>query len=309
MDLTWGTSTEKIQYGITPETNFEFNYEAFYNLLQISPDNTISLLQKKYDTLRKNAWSDESILAMLDSYEQDIFKSGAYYREMERWPSGSYIGKSYVGEGDIDENTADDLTIFKEYVLSRLHYFDNYVATLSADPEYEYSSLTFGSDIIYDCVSQLFSDPNELVLLEINNPSLWDEEYYYELLSKWGIPSDYVSEKVSLKSQLIDQYNEFNGESIAEDTLGIGESTDLIIMLDNDEFSFCNDFFAGGTCETEIGNLIYYQADDGSCGIYLDDKEIITENAFDRNFDLRVIHIDADSHEVTRIEEHKVYEE
>ena len=309
MDLTWGTSTEKIQYGITPETNFEFNYEAFYNLLQISPDNTISLLQKKYDTLRKNAWSDESILAMLDSYEKDIFGSGAYYREMERWPSGSYIGKSYVGEGDIDENAAYDLTIFKEYVLSRLHYFDNYVATLSADPEYEYSTLTFGSDIIHDCVSQLFSDPNELVLLEINNSSLWNEDYYYEFMAKWGIPSEYVSADAPLKNELENQYFEYNNESIDDQLLNVNGNTDLIMMFDNDEFSYCDNFFSGNSFETAMGELVYYQADDGSCGIYLDGNEILTENAFERDFDLRVIHVDANTREVTRIEEHKVYEE
>lgn len=309
MDLTWGTSTEKIQYGITPKTNFEFNYEAFYNLLQISPDNTISLLQKKYDTLRKNAWSDEAILAMLDSYEKDIFGSGAYYREMERWPSGSYIGKSYVGEGDIDENAAYDLTIFKEYVLSRLHYFDNYVATLSADPEYEYCSLTFGSDVIHDCVSQLFSDPNELVLLEINNSSLWNEDYYYEFMAKWGIPSEYVSADAPLKNELENQYFEYNNESIDDQLLNVNGNTDLIMMFDNDEFSYCDNFFSGNSFETAIGELVYYQADDGSCGIYLDGNEILTENAFERDFDLRIIHVDANTREVTRIEEHKVYEE
>ena len=298
MDLTWGSTTHWEKEPITTDTNFEFNYEAFYELLQLEPETTISQIQKKYKKLRQTTWSDATVLTMLDSYEKDIFSSGAYLRERDCWPEGSYIDGLQL---NLDE--------FKDYVLDRLSAMDDYVDNLTADSDYEYEKLTFGSDIIYDCVSQLFSDPNELVLLEINNPSLWNEEYYYKILSKWGIPSDYVSEKVSLKSQLIDQYNEFNGESIAEDALGLGESTDLIIMLDNDEFSYCNNFFAGGTYETEIGNLICYQADDGSCGIYLDDKEIITENAFDRDFDLRVIHIDADSHEVTRIEEHKVYEE
>ena len=315
MDLTWGISTDKVLYGIDFKTNFEFNYGAFYTLLQHSPESTIPFIQKKYESLRESEWSDECVLNMLDSYEKDIFLSGAYLRDMQRWPEGSYIGASSVGEKTTDiletlkYNSTNNLSQFKDYVIARLHYMDYYVSNLASDQLYEYKPLSFGSDIIYDCVSQLFSDSNELVLIEINNPELWNEDYYNEIMSNWGIPTNYVAKRVSLKSQLADQYYEYNGETIDDEISELSTATDLVIMYDNDEFSFCNNFFKNGSCETEVGKLIYYQADDGSSGIYLDDNEIITENAFDKDFDLRVIHIDADSHEAIRIEEHKVYEE
>ena len=51
---------------------------------------------------------------MLRDFERNIFDSGAYLRDMDRWPDGSY------GNPDLK------LSVFTEYVLARLHAMDEY---------------------------------------------------------------------------------------------------------------------------------------------------------------------------------------
>ena len=49
---------------------------------------------------------------MLNDYEARIFDSGAYLREMARWPDGTY------------EDPALKLSAFKEYVFKRIAVCD-----------------------------------------------------------------------------------------------------------------------------------------------------------------------------------------
>ena len=56
---------------------------------------------------------------MLDGCEQDIFGSGAYLRDMERWPEGSY------------QDPELGLSVFREYVHGRLRSMDQYMSSLS----------------------------------------------------------------------------------------------------------------------------------------------------------------------------------
>ena len=53
------------------------------------------------------------INSFLDQYEDDIFDSGAYLRDMERWPDGLY------------EDPEVKLSVFREYVMKRLSYVDS----------------------------------------------------------------------------------------------------------------------------------------------------------------------------------------
>ena len=49
---------------------------------------------------------------LIDQYENDIFESGAYLRDMERWPDGLY------------EDPEVKLSVFREHVMQRLSYMD-----------------------------------------------------------------------------------------------------------------------------------------------------------------------------------------
>ncbi len=50
----------------------------------------------------------------LERYEDEVNGSGAFLRDSIRWPENPH---------DPD----NDLTVFKQYVLKRLHYFDEYM--------------------------------------------------------------------------------------------------------------------------------------------------------------------------------------
>ena len=67
---------------------------------------------KRYKELREKYWSDEHISELINEYEREIYRSGAFSRDMARWPEGNY--------NDPDE----ELIRFKEYVLKRLEAMD-----------------------------------------------------------------------------------------------------------------------------------------------------------------------------------------
>ena len=60
---------------------------------------------------------------MIDGYERDIYGSGAYVRDMERWPDGNY------------QDPEAGLSIFREYVHARLRSMDSYISSLSVSEE------------------------------------------------------------------------------------------------------------------------------------------------------------------------------
>ena len=122
MDISWGA--KKISshitngvghYLITPEDN---SYEMTVNPVAVNVadgDPEIrELLYDRYRELRKSGWSLEVIDPMIDRFEQDIFGSGAFRRDAERWPEG---------------NSADPdlgLSCFREYVHARLLEMDRF---------------------------------------------------------------------------------------------------------------------------------------------------------------------------------------
>ena len=72
----------------------------------------------KYVAFRMGSRSDEAIFAMLNEHEDEIFASGVYYRDMNRWPNGSYV------------NHANELDEFKSYVKRRLQICDEHYGYL-----------------------------------------------------------------------------------------------------------------------------------------------------------------------------------
>ena len=125
MDQTWGN---RYVDGLGSNAITSYHMPADYELpigwgpvpfLIANGDETITVeVKARYATLRDTVWSNESILAMLDSYESDIYTSGAFERTMERWPDGNYY----------DSDT--ELSDFKDFVLTRLSWMDEYVKGL-----------------------------------------------------------------------------------------------------------------------------------------------------------------------------------
>ena len=124
MDRSWGNTVDLSlhnttgEYALKPDDD---RYEMRFNPVSImlrSGNEITGRIRERYDALRKDRWSDETIGTMLDGFEQDIFGSGAYLREMERWPEGSYI------DPDLG------LSLFRAYVSERFRYMDAYISGL-----------------------------------------------------------------------------------------------------------------------------------------------------------------------------------
>lgn len=116
LDRTWGE-------GLNDDVWYDYDYDKdsimYINpvefLKELGNDNINRLIKDRYDYLRNNEWSNDSLLNMLNQYENSIFKSGAFVRDKDKWPSGEHV-----------ENN-EGLSIFKEYVIKRATYVDQYM--------------------------------------------------------------------------------------------------------------------------------------------------------------------------------------
>lgn len=121
MDVTWGNAwindmdmNLTLPYALSASNHIPMQIGYLNQLILNGADSIEERILDKYRELRRTGWSEESINAMLDEYEEDIYGSGAYLREMERWPEGSYADAS------------ERLSTFRAYVMDRLKEMDLY---------------------------------------------------------------------------------------------------------------------------------------------------------------------------------------
>lgn len=117
MDVSWGNDfegTDTFPYVIPPSQNWLMEVGGVAPLIDRNDPDIWKLIFNKYCDLRNTAWSEDAINALIDEYEKDIFGSGAYLRDMERWPDGLYT--------DPDQK----LSVFRQHVMQRLSYMDLY---------------------------------------------------------------------------------------------------------------------------------------------------------------------------------------
>ena len=112
-DRTFGFGfNEDIQYEYSYDRNFIMKINPIYLLLQRGDSEIKNLVIDKYNKLRTGAWSDKNVKETINKFEKEIFDSGSYSRDAQRW------GNSFIE----DENIK--LSVFEEYVINRLHYCD-----------------------------------------------------------------------------------------------------------------------------------------------------------------------------------------
>ncbi len=121
LDATWGNEFNETrlnkyaQYSHEADYNF-FMEDTYFEQIMVNADTgAIDDFIARYRELRQDLWSDDYMISKLDSYERDIFASGAYLREMERWP-----------EASLKDDPKEGLGRFKKYVLERLSEMDAY---------------------------------------------------------------------------------------------------------------------------------------------------------------------------------------
>lgn len=141
MDLTWGNffsedwNVNYVQpYHLTPQDNLVMKAGPLNQLLVNEADGIEERIVRRYKELRETDWSDEAIRELLENYEADIYDSGAFRRELSRWPEGT-------------ANHPDEkLRVFKEYVAERFAALDAYYADFAENKkvgkDYEFSVIT-----------------------------------------------------------------------------------------------------------------------------------------------------------------------
>ena len=86
------------------------------SVLREQDPNIKELIRTRYHELRSGDWSEQALDGMLDGFEQDIYGSGAYFRDTERWPESSR------------QDPALGLSLFREYVHERLLAMDAFIS-------------------------------------------------------------------------------------------------------------------------------------------------------------------------------------
>lgn len=182
MDMTWGNkftgdldANNVMPYYISPDRNF-IQENGYANQIIVNGDTEfLDGLIDKYWKLRSDEWSNENILSMIDDYEEQLFDSGAFLREMDRWPTGSY--------SDPDKG----FDTFRDYVLARLSETDAYYDRLSE----------LKDESIYIVRSAQYKDfLDKDFEFEINDRSILQNQNYLDLFEYMGINPDSITEDV-----------------------------------------------------------------------------------------------------------------
>lgn len=229
MDITWGNKwTGDAQtnlteaYGIEADVNTVMEHGNLYALVQNKDKEIWNLVLSKYWKLREKLWSEEYINTMLDEYEEDIYDSGAYLRERERWPNGSY------------SNEEQGLDRFRAYVMDRLQEADKYYTKLEELSE----------ESIYIIRSAQYKKFKESqFIVEINNMEVLQDSDYRDFLMYIGVDIDAITNNTRFvlingsKQQI--EYLETLGENRTDTCIGVVELQE--IEDKTDEYKICVD--------------------------------------------------------------------
>lgn len=182
MDISWGNlwipdleQNFTVPYGVKVEDNYLFEH-GYLNKIIVNNNTTIlSIMFDRYNCLRENKWSDNNIIKLLNEYETEIFDSGAYRRDIERWPDST--------KEDPDKKLSD----FKEYVLERFGEMDLYIERLK-DVKDESIFVRRSSQLKH------FKESDVFIMLNNRDEVLEDSDYieFFEYIGINGyeIPED-----------------------------------------------------------------------------------------------------------------------
>ncbi len=101
-------------YDLPPEQNTILDNDSIAALRRNGSDAADHLIQTRYITLRQASLSNSKIDALIDELEKDIYDSGAFRRNQDRW-AGSKHGDPAVKLND-----------FRTFIHKRLGYLDGY---------------------------------------------------------------------------------------------------------------------------------------------------------------------------------------
>ena len=119
LDLTFGNTFAENKKNSVVEYMVPYNYEIGMNIFPISFLQKIdsqainNIIKKRYNELRNDLWSKNNINHLIDYYETEIYDSGSFARDVERWPDTTH------------NNNDEGLKNFRDWIMNRLDYLDN----------------------------------------------------------------------------------------------------------------------------------------------------------------------------------------
>ncbi|MDO4730021.1 MAG: hypothetical protein Q4A96_02385, partial [Candidatus Saccharibacteria bacterium] len=131
-------------------------------------------LATRFRELRQGVWDNDHLNKIIDTAESKIYNSGAFLRDLNRWPNTNH------GDASLK------LSRFRDYVLSRFSYLDTYylpwntrameAEELYVFPNYISVYLSTGVLLSPDDPEYLEAKPEEV---EDESEIVEDEESYY----------------------------------------------------------------------------------------------------------------------------------
>lgn len=114
MDLTFGNHSANDEE--TNYTNYDENlittkffWETGERIIQQNADDAVNRMQKLYDEYRETILSENALEKRILTLDHSIRNSGAYARDQERWPEGSYT---------------EDTEVVMNFAKKRMEYLD-----------------------------------------------------------------------------------------------------------------------------------------------------------------------------------------
>lgn len=104
-----------LPYYVEVDESIDFKFNAIGSLQKLNDIKINNLIKDRYRELRKTYWSEEHLEDLISEYSRQIYDSGAFNRDKNRWYDGSFNEES------------EKLTKFREYVLDRVKYTDEFI--------------------------------------------------------------------------------------------------------------------------------------------------------------------------------------
>lgn len=264
-------------YSISPNDMYIINFGLIGDVIKCDQERFTKQLQMKYNKIRNTIWSDKHIDELITLYENQIYSSGAYLRECDRWQN-------------VDSSSNElKLNNFRDYVHNRLIAMDNFVN----DPDYVLDdteeTLTFGMTEALMSAQYMFESSEDIRLLQIKDPRMLDYSYYQETIQSFGVPDELIKIDGSLRDQMC---------SFADTAYywSVPESTDLIAVCGEDEPICSSNFFSGeSVISLTQGDVSYHSDVNGYDAIYLNDDVLFSLYTPTNDYCLRLIIIDSES--------------
>lgn len=286
MDMTWGNSGEGA-YDVSAEHNLIMRHGNLQALIENGDKKIWKSIFAKYKELRQGGWSEENINSMLDEYEEDIYGSGAYLRDMERWPDGIY---AQADKG---------LETFRDYVFRRLEATDKYYEGLENDID---NTVEINTRKNISCLNGYAAKKTR--------------EALYGFMLEYA-PSGYgnliEADECGLVIEILDK-NVIYKEKFAELVEGLGidrnlitADTDFIIVRDiGQECNILDNSHISDTrSDTVLGAFGIFYSGENTYGVYLDGNEcfVVSDPAENENIDIRVVAVRKAQYGIARKQE------